>query len=520
MASISQEQLSIFKGPPLDSEPGLGPLTVPGYFAAVTRRYADREAVVAYGLDSAPLRWNYSDLYAHAEQVARSLIASGLPKGGLVALLVTNRPEWLASLFGVLMAGGVAVPLSTFSTQTELAHLLRTSCASTLIYEGQVLKKNFTTILSELEPAVEETAPGRLMSREFPFLRSLIAVGKGTVPRAVEPWDTFVAAGLSVDPAVVGVRSDAVNSSDPALVYFSSGSTGKPKGIINSQRSVAIMLWRWRRIFGFSDNDRIRGWCANGFFWSGAFAQAVGATFSSGGTLVLQPTFDAKVALDLFRNEHVNYLVCWPHQYAQFPEAPNYGTADLSSLKYLTRGTAIETHPTLKTDWHEPVCSYGSTETFTVSTCIPHAAPLEEWGNSNGKVLPGNTVRIVDPESGRTQPLGKSGEIAVKGATLMLGYVGVPIDETLDDEGFFRTGDRGRFDEEGRLYFEGRLTDMIKTGGANVSPREIDAVLAETDGVLFSQTVGVPHDTLGEMMSAVSCHLTPGNLTKRACAIA
>ena len=94
------------------------------------------------------------------------------------------------------------------------------------------------------------------------------------------------------------------------------------------------------------------------------------------------------------------------------------------------------------------------------------------------------------------------GEIAVKGPTLMLGYVGVPIDETLDAEGFFHTGDGGHVDERGSLYWEGRLSDIIKTGGANVSPLEVDAVLRTYPGVKIAQTVGVPHETLGEIVVA------------------
>jgi fatty-acyl-CoA synthase len=111
-------------------------------------------------------------------------------------------------------------------------------------------------------------------------------------------------------------------------------------------------------------------------------------------------------------------------------------------------------------------------------------------------------VKIVDPLTGAVVPRGQRGEIAVKGPTLMLGYVGVPIAETLDAEGFFRSGDGGRIDEVGRLFWEGRLTDIIKTGGANVSPVEVDAVLAGCPGVKVARTVGVPHETLGEMVVA------------------
>ena len=175
---------------------------------------------------------------------------------------------------------------------------------------------------------------------------------------------------------------------------------------------------------------------------------------------------------------------------------------DLSSVRYVDRASPLARHPTVSTSWREPNWAYGSTETFTISTGFPAGTPEEVIAGSHGEVLPGNTVKIVDPMTGAVLPRGQRGEIAVKGPTLMLGYIGVPIDETLDAEGFFRTGDGGYLDEVGRLFWEGRLTDIIKTGGANVSPLEVDAVLASCPGVKVARTVGVPHETLGEMVVA------------------
>ena len=117
--------------------------------------------------------------------------------------------------------------------------------------------------------------------------------------------------------------------------------------------------------------------------------------------------------------------------------------------------------------------------------------------------MPGNTIRIVDPETGKVLKRGETGEIAVKGPTLMLGYIGVPNDEALDAEGFYHAGDGGYIDERDRLVFQGRINDIIKTGGANVSPVEIDWTLCNCPGVKVCKTTGVPHETLGEMV--VSC---------------
>ena len=133
----------------------------------------------------------------------------------------------------------------------------------------------------------------------------------------------------------------------------------------------------------------------------------------------------------------------------------------------------------------------------------PANTSREVAGDSHGPPLPGNSLKIVDPLTGVVVAVGARGEIAIKGPTLMLGYLGTPLDETLDEDGYFRTGDGGSVDEAGRLFWEGRLNDIIKTGGANVSPVEIDSVIINCPGVKLTQTVGVPHESLGEMV--VTC---------------
>jgi acyl-CoA synthetase (AMP-forming)/AMP-acid ligase II len=248
--------------------------------------------------------------------------------------------------------------------------------------------------------------------------------------------------------------------------------------------------------------DDVRSWTANGFFWSGNFSMVIGSSLSSGGAIVLQPTFHAEEALALMEAERVTMPFAWPHQWAKLEEAANWGTVDLSRLRYVDDGTPLTRHPTVRTAWQLPP-AYGTTETLTIHTASPASAAPEARGSNHGEPLPGNTLKIVDPLTGAVLPRGARGEIAVKGPTLMLGYVGVPGEQALDDEGFFRTGDGGHLDEAGRLVWEGRLTDIIKTGGANVSPREIDELLAAHPDIKLIQTVGVPHETLGEMV--VSC---------------
>ena len=204
------------------------------------------------------------------------------------------------------------------------------------------------------------------------------------------------------------------------------------------------------------------------------------------GSLILQATFDPEAALTLMEAERATMAIAWPHQWAQLAAAPNFASVDWSSLKYVGPETALGQHPSVSTTWQNPMAAYGNTETFTISSIFPSGTPVEAIGGSHGTPQPGMT-KVVDPLTGAAVPMGEKGEIAVKGPTLMLGYRGIRLDETLDDESYFRTGDGGWVDgsPDGtpRLFWQGRLNQIIKTGGADVSPLEIDAALRECPGV-------------------------------------
>ncbi len=489
--------LSFVRGITLSEESGIGALTLGGFAREVTAKYAANEAAVIH-IGDAVERISYEELWNRSMAVARALVACDVGKGTRVGILATNRLEFLSGLFGTALAGGVATTISTFFTAPELEEVLRASACSVLLLERNVLKKDFADMLAGLEPQMVTSRPGELKSVKFPFLRHLAMVDSEDGMGAIEGWSSFLARGDNVSPDLVDAMAAAVAPSDPGALFFSSGSTGKVKGILSSHRGVCLQMWRWRKWYNIQGD--VRTWSANGFTWSGNFGMALGGTLSSGGTLVLQRFFDAPEALELMEKERVSMLLAWPHQWAQLEAAPNYLTTDLSALHYIDAMTPVARHPTVKTDWREPAQAYGNTETFTLISVYASGTPAEVHNNSHGIPTAGSTIKVVDPLTGETMPIGERGEIAVKGPTLMLGYVGIPLDQSLDDEGFLRCSDGGYIDAEGRLYWEGRLNDIIKTGGANVSPLEIDDVIRKCPGVKASQTVGVPDDLLGELV--------------------
>lgn len=500
-------------GQPLDAEPGLGPLTIAGYLRDVTERYREREAVVMHHPSGGRISLSYQELWSRSVRLARALVAAGVDKDTRVGVLMTNRPEHLVSIFGIALAGGIATSLSTFSTPSELEYLLQASAVSILIFEPQVLKTDFGAMLCELEPAIRTAQRGQLRSGRFPYLRQLVTLPDcvtADVPvttdlaaegcSVVQRWSDFLAAGQDVPEAVVSARAQAVQPTDSGGLFFSSGTTSLPKGILHTQRAFAIQWWRWPRIF--SVEGAVRSWTGNGFFWAANVTMVIGTAFSTGGAVILQPVFEAEAALKLIETERVTLLNGRPHQWARLQAASSWSSADLSSVRYMTRGELIKQHPTVTSDWERPY-SFGTTETMTILSGFPSGTAPEVRAGSFGPPLPGNTLKIVVPDSGEVVPRGTRGEICIKGPTLMLGYINKAPEQTFDDEGFYHTGDGGYVDEAGRLFWEGRLNNMIKTGGANVSAEEVDAAIASFPGVKRSQTVGMPHETLSEMV--VSC---------------
>jgi len=492
--------LSIAHGPPLDTEPRMGALTLPGFLREVCTANADREALNFHGAGGELVRMSYRDVWQQSVRVARALAASGVGKDSRIGLLATNRPEWIVTMFGISLAGGTCVALSSFATVSELEQSLRLADVSMLFFERSVPGRDFAADLLSLSPELKTCEPGRLRSPRLPYLRMAVCIDDAIDAQGITTLPAFLSRAEEVDAGFIDAIAGEIAPSDDGMIFFSSGSTGQPKGIAHSHRAASIQCWRWARMFAIDHN--VRTWAANGFFWSGNFAMGIGATFAAGGCLVLQRYFVPGEALQLMQDEKVNMPLAWPHQWARLVADPVYPKVDLSSLHYVGETSALRQHPTVHTDWNEPMSAYGNTETLTINSCHPSGTPAAVSEGNHGFPLPGNTLRIVDPMSGELVPVGQTGEIAVKGATLMLGYLKTPPEKVFDENGFFRTGDGGFIDEQGRLHWHGRLNDIIKTGGANVSPLEIDAVLIEYPGLKLAKTVGVPHETLGEMVVA------------------
>jgi fatty-acyl-CoA synthase len=472
-------------GPPVESESGIGPLTLGGMLADVAARYADREAMVFHEPSGGErLCWRYRELAAGARLIARALLASGVGKGTRVAVLMGNRPEWVLCAFGVALAGGVLIPLNTYLEPPELRYVLRHSDTAFLLHQSKLAGHDFDAMLDRLW--------GGDPSEELPHLRLAACLGRSS-------WEQLMTSADGRDDRTLDAAADGVSPHDDALVIYTSGTTAQPKGVLHSHRPPCLQSWRFAAQLCLDETVRV--WSAFPFFWTAGFCMVMGATLAAGGCLVLQEHFEPGEALHLLESERVTSPHAWPHQYAAMERHPDWARRDLSSFRHVDPATSFSRHPSVRVDgtW-SPRAAFGLTETFTIVSSLPADTPLATRGASQGVILPGNVVRVVDPSTGEPRGVGEIGEIAVKGPTLMKGYLKVAPESCFDIDGFFRTGDAGFVDESSRLHWTGRMTDMIKTGGANVSPVEIEETLVFHPALSVARAVGIPHDTLGEMV--------------------
>jgi acyl-CoA synthetase (AMP-forming)/AMP-acid ligase II len=477
------DAVTTFEGPPVEGADEIGALTLGGFLLEVADRFAGNDAIVFDDplLAGASVRWTYAELGDRSRAVARALIAAGVEPGERVGILMGNRPEAVASIFGAAMAGAVAVLLSTFSPPPELQGMLEVADVSVVLTQSCLLGRRFGDDVRALQP-------------DLPALRQVVVLGE-------DSWAAFLDAGAAAGEADLDARLAAARPDDPALVMFSSGTTSAPKGMLHTNRAPSQQMWVQAGVFGRHEGTRM--WTALPLFWTAGFNTAVGSTLAAGGCWVAQETFDPGDALALMQRERVTEPYSLPHQTAAMAEHPDWLGTDLSSLTCVFGKSAFARHPSVDGDtgWIMPV-GYGMSETCAFVFAHRSDASREDVRRSMGRLLPGNQLRLLDPETGEPMGVGEVGELAVKGPTLMIGYLGRAAEDCFDRDGYFHTGDRGHVDDRGEVHFDGRQTEMIKTGGANVSPAELEVALRACEPVKLSRIVGVPDPRLDQIVVA------------------
>jgi len=438
-------------------------------------------------------RLDYAGLKAQVDDFARALIAAGVKRGDRVALLVTNRPEWIIAAFGAAKIGAIVAAISTFSTPRELAWTLEHSGAKMLISLTGFRGRRF---LDGLNRAAS------------PELQRVVAIDDGPGPELAE----FLLRGSSVDGVALAAAQRAVEPTDIAYILYTSGSTAAPKGVTLAQGPVIANGFDIGERMHLTARDRV--WLAVPLFWSFGSANALPAILTHGGCAVLQESFEPGEALALIERERCSVYYGMANMARALKEHPAHPGRRLGAMRTgLTIGPAEDIAMTIAATGADELCNvYGSTETYGNCAVCDAADPLPLRLATQGRPLPGMTIRAVAPTTRRPLPDGAVGELAVAGYVTP-GYFRAPeLDAaSFDADGYFLTGDLGAI-EDRRVQFRGRLKEMIKTGGINVAPLEVEEVLLQHPDIVQAFVVGVPDPVKGEAVAA-AIEPRPGSMT-------
>ncbi|CAL9592513.1 long-chain-fatty-acid--CoA ligase [Streptomyces sp. enrichment culture] len=451
------------------------------------RSHPDREAVVL-----GPARMTYRQLDAAANQVANLLVERGIGPGDRVALSCPNLPYFPVVYYGVLKTGAAVVPLNVLLKSREIAyHLNDAEVKAYFCFEGT----------PELPMGTEGHAGFRQAGGVEHFF---LITGDPAAPSPIDGVETLAGAlaghGTTFEPA-------ATEPTDTALVLYTSGTTGQAKGAELSHANTMMNVLACNRLFGGAPASDSHVVCLPLFHTFGATVQ-MHAGFSMAATLHLVPRFDAREVVDLMGRETITFFAGVPTMWWGLLNALS-DDVDVERIARNLRigisgGAALPGEIAHQVGQRLGVTvleGYGLSETSPVATFSdPGRGPRP---GSIGVPIWGVELKLVDDDWTEVTESGRVGEIAVKGHNVMKGYYGRPeaTAEVIRD-GWFRTGDLARRDEDGFYYIVDRSKDLIIRGGFNVYPREVEEVLMTHPQVGLAAVVGVPHDSHGEEIKA------------------
>jgi fatty-acyl-CoA synthase len=464
--------------------------TLGAFLDSLTAVDAEREAIAYAPTDRVTARLTRGALRTASRVAAKRFLAAGVTKGMRVGFLCPNRLEWLPLAFGALRLGAVLVPFSTLWKRDEIAYGLTHGDVALLLTVPDFLKHGYVERVYDIVPELR-AAGGPLHAPGAPALRRVILLGGEA--RGTSRWDHLPA---TIEDDFLDALERTVSPTDLATIFFTSGTTAQAKAVVHNHAAIVTSARRIGECLGVTPHDA--WWGHMPLFWSGGFILGALATLAGGGRVVLQETVEPGTALALLEAERCTIMAGW-HQAGPLLDHPDFPRRRL----YLKKGTYHALAPKLMGADHRTIGVYGMSETATCVTAARFDDPEAVRTGSFGRPLAGMEVRIADPETGAALARGESGEILVKGSTLMEGYYRVPRTATLDAEGFFRTGDRGSIDAEGNLHFAGRIKDVIKTAGVNVAAVEVEETLARHPAVQTAHVVGVPDAVRGEHIVAL-----------------
>ncbi len=430
-------------------------VTVPALLALRRHVDADRAAIVTLGD-----RLTYADLDGSSAAAAARLVADGVVKGDRVALLAPNGTEWAVLACAVMRIGAVLVPLSTLLRPPELLAQIATASVSHLIAAPSFRDRCYLDDLELAAPGLPSAVRRDTRHAAAPSLRRL--------------WTTDALPGPAAPAALVLAMESRVRAGDDLDVLFTSGSRGTPKGVIHTHGAALRATAAGLEARCVGPGERL--YIPMPFFWTGGFGGGLLTAMVAGATLLTEAEPEPARTLELLQRERVTLFRGWPDQAARLAAHPAFGDADLAALRDASLPAVLP--PDRRPTAGARANLFGMTETFGpyCGDRLDTDLPPEKFG-SCGRPFEGVDVRIVDPETGAELPAGEQGEIWLRGPSLLRGMCGRLRSSVFTRDGAYRTGDLGRLDEDGYLWYDGRLDDMVKVKGATVYPSEVEAAL-------------------------------------------
>lgn len=462
--------------------------TIPALLDEQAQRYGEREALV--GGDR---RFTYRSLREEVRAFAKGLSALGVGKGSRVAILMGNRPEWVIADLAICSLGGIMVAVNTWVTARELGYILMHSDAEMLVFTDRFLKYDYAAMLGELEPHAES----------MPLLGRFVHVGESGYGGSIA-FDAVYGKGRDIADEVLDEAAAAVDPEDVTYLLYTSGSTSTPKGVQLQHYALVENMWNLGNRMHVTHEDRL--WLAVSLYWGLGCENALFNLLTHGGCVVLQEHFEAGEALRLIEEERCTLFYGMANMAQAMAEHPDRPRRDLSSLRSGgSTGTADQFERIVGLGASEVCHIYGLTETYgNCNVSDGRLDPRDKVFATVGRPLDGVIQRIVDPETEEPLPVGRVGEIQVKRYVTVGYYKDEEKNrEAFTDDGYFRTGDFGFHDEDGYLHFRGRLKEMIKTGGINVAPAEVEEALMRQEGVKQAYVVGIADAVREEVIGAL-----------------
>ncbi|MBW8825718.1 MAG: AMP-binding protein [Acidobacteria bacterium] len=462
--------------------------SIPNVARLAADRFGDDEAVV-----DGDTRLSFLELEQLMLRATRAAIASGVEPGDRVAIWAPNAWEWIVTALGLLGAGAWLVPLNTRFKGEEAAFVLAKAGAHSLFTVTGFLDNDYIGMLRAADPT--------LAALEH------VVVIRGTAPAGTLGWDDFLTYGDAIPSGVAEARIDALGPKSVADIIFTSGTTGRPKGVpITHGQSIHFYDY-WGDKFGLRRGDRYL--VVNPFFHCFGYKAGWMLALLKGATTVPLAVFDAGTVVDIIEQERISALPGPPTLFSAVLDLPERANADLSSLRVGFVGASAVSAELLRRmrnelPFEQVTTGYGLTESSAMCAITRGGDDPEyvaEW--NGGEPFPDIEIKVIDDE-GNTLPAGEPGELMILGDNVMSGYFDDPdaTADALEPDGWLHTGDIAVMNERGDFKITDRKKDIYVSGGFNVSPAEVEGLLAGMDEISQIAVVGVPDDRLGEVGAA------------------